>query len=621
LNPSQIIETACRLTDGNPRYEELSAEQLTPVIAKSMDVLSDGRTKISAHIVYPRVLATTESMKKARELAVHHGYVSNDDAPDNKAYNRNCQKMRLPLFPKDNDERILVPGEDDDYEDHIISYLNREDRVVIDAESTPEVRGRPRSRNAARAQEASDNSERAALELARLCGFPAPVMVSKRVGEGDGPSFYEFQDEEAMRACPLCHGTHDSNNNYVLKVSGRRCFLTRHTENCEEMDVHEFVSAPTKIVMDAFDNNIGLAMYHAQAIRKRFDLAGMRYMVLRDGEKVQWWKWRGNHWGEDSTDLDHDIRVVMSPDSDFGKDKRMSECIKALCAASDDKPYLCSVIRECEAQISHPKLSTLKKELASHLTVSAGKEEVFDVHDHLLHFPNGYLDLDDYDEVRGRFAFHAPDPEKRNSRMCGVDYAEDYDEGRMRRVDELLELWVPDAECRDYLLRFFSCMLSGDQDVKAFLVMTDSVDAGTGHVGSNGKSKCLKLLSSVLGAGDEGYACTLSPGTFEQNTTNQANAHTANIASVPGRRMVYVDEMSKEKALSKENVKNWTSGTSDLYPVRQVYQPMRYMRWKAKIVFACNNMQVSGKIACHYIACNNMQLTEGSLVGTCALGK
>ena len=140
MNPSQIIETACRLTDGNPRYEELSAEQLTPVIAKSMDVLSDGRTKISAHIVYPRVLATTESMKKARELAVHHGYVSNDDAPDNKAYNRNCQKMRLPLFPKDNDERILVPGEDDDYEDHIISYLNREDRVVIDAESTPEVR-------------------------------------------------------------------------------------------------------------------------------------------------------------------------------------------------------------------------------------------------------------------------------------------------------------------------------------------------------------------------------------------------------------------------------------------------------------------------------------------------
>lgn len=590
-NAVVIVKKA--IAHASRKSKEPSDDYLCYVSSVGVGVIEDedsphnGKTKISMHVVFPRVLASQSTMKKALQWADWEG-LDRDYAPDKKVY-KTSQKLRLPLFIKSQtDHRVLVPGPRTDYYDHIVSYINHNDNLEIEVADMP--RGRPPGRNARRNEEREDDDVRAVLMLAKSCGFPAPVLAARKANEA-GPSFYEFQDTEAMKACPLCGGEHDSTNNYVIKVTGRSCYLTRHSDSCADVPVDNFVSEPTKIVVNAFMGDIDLPHYHALAIIRRFEEAGMRYMVLRDNDKVQWYKWQNSHWREDSSTLDADIRAVCGPGTGYASDRAIASALRKLCASEEERPYVCTVMKVCAAKLSYPELSTVKKELASLLTLPKAKEEVFDRHDRLLHFTNGYLDLDDYDETRGKYVFHVPDPSKLNSRFVPFDYLEDYDEGRMEELKKVIALWVPDEPCREFMLKYMATTLSGDQDIKAFAVFTDSVDTTSGHVGSNGKSRCVKYLARTLGHEDTGYACPLNSSTFEKSSTKQANAHTADIGRVPGRRMVYVDEMSKDQQLAKDSIKNWTSGTRDLISVREPYKIQGFMRWRAKIFFACNNMQ------------------------------
>ena len=437
------------------------------------------------------------------------------------------------------------------------------------------------------------NEEGVARRLLKVLGFNDVRQVTPKLNEGS-ISRVEFQDEGAKSGCPLCKGVHDSDNKYCLEYDAGFCRLKRFSGACRPMDLDmgEHLSPATQRLLDLPLGNYTLALYHAESYKQRMEEAGLHYFTVKEGDKYTWYRWMGSHWAEDPNQGMSAFRFL---NRGFLKRERESTgLVQQLMSAKgrDGDSITFRVVKSCDDYASVPAIGNLQRELAQQLAIERAEgQEIFDVDDRLLHFLNGFLDLNQLDASTGKFVFHAPDPSKRNRKYVPFDYAETWDEGKMAELQRVFGLWVPDQECRDYLLRYMATTLSGDQDVKAFAVLTDALTADDDHVGNNGKSQCIKYLARTLGYDENGYACVLGSNTFEQSGSSQPNAHTGNISKVPGKRMVYVDEMSKDKKLAKDSLKAWTSGSKDLIPVRDIYKAQSHMRWRAKIFFACNNMQ------------------------------
>jgi len=582
------------LVDGNPSYSRLTPAQRTPVIAKSMDVLPDGRTKISAHIVYPRILSTLEDMKRARELAIHQGCVDKEDAPDIKAYGQS-QKMRLPLFPKSNDDRrMLIPEPGSDYEDHIISYINHEeDSVVIKVDA--QSRGRPRSKNPTTPRRTDDDEDEDdedrcqgyARKLLECCGFASVEFKGFRPNPGE--FIWDFQDEEAKKHCPLCGGEHDSTNNYVLKVIAGAAYLFRHTDKCTSVDLTgtHFMSPETRMLVEQPLDGYDLSVVQSKATRDFFERRGVHYVSRVDGNKIALYRFMGHHWTKvKGGQVIQDMRACLAEGTDFHKEEIYADILDKLMkkAGASGHCKLYNVMRKRKEFISADKSrNALINDFAHHVEVP-GNEEVFDTENYVLHFTNGYVDL-------RTMEFNPVTPKKLNTKFVPYDYPEDVPEVQLEFVRTLLGRLVRSTPEREWLLRLCACCLDGDVDLKAFGILTDSVRNVHEEVGSNGKSTFIRFLADTLGTHDEGYAVKMSASDFEENAMVQSNAHTSNLLKVVGRRMAYADELSERKNMDVEGMKNRTGG-DNVFSVRPMYEPDIKAVWRATVFMVTNNLGV-----------------------------
>lgn len=261
---------------------------------------------------------------------------------------------------------------------------------------------------------------------------------------------------------------------------------------------------------------------------------------LRYAADVGWWyAWDGTRWARDVENSALHLTTAVIDSIRFD----------ALRAEGEDRGRLMNWANDSES-IGRRKAMLEGAKADPRLVIRA---ERFDKDPHLLVVRNGTLDL-----LTGQL--RESRPEDLNSRRAEVDYQPDAPAVRwLGHIDFLCD---GDPELAEYIRRAVGYSLTGDVGARSFFFLE-----GTG---SNGKNAFIEPVMQLLGDYGQTASTALLTGGDEQ--------HAAIFADLLGARLVFVDEVQKEKRVNVERLKALTGSKR----VKASYKHKDYFEFDAQ---------------------------------------
>jgi len=189
----------------------------------------------------------------------------------------------------------------------------------------------------------------------------------------------------------------------------------------------------------------------------------------------------------------------------------------------------------------------------------------------LLGFDNGVLDL-------AKKTFRSSIPEDYISKSCNYNFPIEMTDSddRVRQVDEFLDKLYPDIEIKEYIMNYFSRLLTGGNPKKEFMMLIGDAD--------NGKTTIQRLLGAAFGD----YATNL-PSSVIVERTRGGNA-TPELDMIKGTRLVIIAEPKKGEQIDTALIKKFT-GNDQIY-ARGLFKDGKFFEMLAKFLLAFNDMPV-----------------------------
>lgn len=212
------------------------------------------------------------------------------------------------------------------------------------------------------------------------------------------------------------------------------------------------------------------------------------------------------------------------------------------------------------SQSSRSVAAALK--LASSDPAVARRVDDFDQDDWMLNTPGGLVNLHTSEVMEA-------DPSVMVSKMTGAAWNA---EAECPLFETFLERIMPAQDTRWMLQRAMGYSLTGDTSAKAMFILWGA--------GDNGKSVFLEVLRKVLGD----YATTAQKSVFVER---RGDAHTTDLASLQGARLVTFAEIEKGERLSTSVIKQLTGG--DEVAARYMRQDQFTFHPKCKLWLATNH--------------------------------
>lgn len=215
-----------------------------------------------------------------------------------------------------------------------------------------------------------------------------------------------------------------------------------------------------------------------------------------------------------------------------------------------------------------PFKNNIMKECASMFYV-AKFEENLDSKRQLLGFEDGVLDLETLEFREGR-------PEDYISFSTGIHYRE-YNETDPINKDimSFLSKVLPKEDVREYVLKVMASCLDGNIREEKFHIWTG--------VGSNGKSKMIELMSSVMGQ----YLCIMNVTAITGKRVG-SNATNSELVQAKGKRLVIMQEPSEDEKMNIGYMKELTGG--DKVKGRGLFKEPIEFKPQFKMLLLCNHL-------------------------------
>ena len=442
----------------------------------------------------------------------------------------------------------------------------------------------PRVSRALPDDEASDDEERDRASsdlyvfesfkaLLEKVGFHNIGLEGGFVSDDSGFRMVHFDSDARGSKCPLCGHVHE-NLRYKFAYGTKGVYVRNLSQRCECLGlldvnlVHPLVRV-TLSANDVVPNHSTFASFLSNEMRDRFfycndkpymfkgsywkrvgdtEIKGMSFFYLRDAViRPEHALWRGVLESLTSRECGFDTSFLEKIVSAYVKIMQMMEHESFFAAITRMLPYLACV-----------------------------SPEVLNSGENVLHFTNGRLDLD-------TLLFRETEATDFNTMTTGYDYDSHVTDGVWRAYLDMMQKIYPNPAVLEAVQRAFGSSLTGECDAKKFFVFTDP---GSGY---NGKSVVLGLHNAALGD----YASPASQDFLYHSSNRNAEAPSPFMATLDGKRSVFVEELDPKHQLSEGNIKRWTGGGNPLLPARELHSKPYVMKWRAKIFVAVNR----GKMA------------------------
>lgn len=406
-------------------------------------------------------------------------------------------------------------------------------------------------------------------------GFLNPRAVAASTLDDDGVTHVDF-DCDAREDCPICHQAHE-NNMWVLKVSDSDgVMVSNHSDRCRCVSLlstefmHPFVALATL-------GKRGTHAHYADAFKKH-----MEGTVLWDMDGQRWLLFKGQKWEETPQDYlcflaDEFFRTQL-----FDPAVDMSEKWVEVSDRMGLKDNAREKVKNMHTMITNQMQSVsstpfLKSVLEKMRSLVIARQDQFDMHDNLLHFEDGVLNLDD-------FSFRETLITDMNTRTTGTCYQDTEDEiddaALFQRVMD--QIYPPDI--MRVAQKCIGSSIVGDCPAKKIFVHTDGEGDKTG---SNGKTLIFDLVRKALG----GYYLRLHPDMLYNAKFSQQESASPNLCALKGVRCSMTEELNPKRQLDVARIKDWTSGVKCITQARQLYKSSTNITIQAKFHVACNHLQ------------------------------
>ena len=224
----------------------------------------------------------------------------------------------------------------------------------------------------------------------------------------------------------------------------------------------------------------------------------------------------------------------------------------------------------------------------SHMFYKKDIMEDFDTNNNLLGFENGIYDLKNNEFREGR-------PEDNITLSNGIELPINKEDLPIKLNDLVVKISqntpnydilnadmnafisqiLPDPEVREYIIRFFSSCLCGENREESFNILTGS--------GGNGKSKLIELIQ--LGMGE--YACNLPVALLTQKRKASGSA-SPEMARTRGKRFVVMQEPDVNETLNVGEMKEITG--NDKIQARGLYKEPFEFTPQFTLFLMCNQL-------------------------------
>lgn len=437
-----------------------------------------------------------------------------------------------------------------------------------------------------------------------VAGFDNPYKRGFDWVKRNGKLYLQFQADN-QHDCPICGGSHDSDNCYTVVISvGYGVQVMRHSQNCK---VRNLVSSQ---YMGKYFGNFLEPQKHesnsfAPGMVAQMVLGALPPLVYYVEEK-KYYVWQECYWRPSTeVDLSGMVTGVFTKETSYTLEvmKKYQRLFEQLPWLSEKEKARLEFLNERVQKFAGIVLSMdyvrgiarwmqLLPWLHKHdddLTPFC--EEIgtyyFDRRKELLHFQNGVIDLSsNFSDLDEPYSLVPSHPWHFNSKTVNFCYSESYNPEKMAYLEHVMRLLMPDEGARHMLQMYAGSCLDGFNDIKKFCVLTDRDDKEA-LSGNNGKTLFLSLLRNVLGD----YGDVANKNVFVSEQKSDSSAAAPSIVKLKGKRMVTVDEPKATTYVAQEQLKTYTDGMNAHVAARGLYQSESVMSWQAKIFFACNSMQ------------------------------
>lgn len=282
---------------------------------------------------------------------------------------------------------------------------------------------------------------------------------------------------------------------------------------------------------------------------------------------------RGNGSKDRQIWIFRDHRWQPEPDGitlkNYLKDKVTNEIEVAMQGQEDDQLH-----KSAARAIKDLKTKGYRESIVGDLAESVGDDDFLDKLDaarDLLCFNNGVFDMEAQ-------TFRAGRPEDYVS-MCTRNHFAEPDDPQYasasKEVDDFMSKVHVCPVLRKYCLDSLAVMLSGR-------LHFEHMHCWTG-LGSNGKSRMMKLVDDMLGD----YAVTLPP-TLLTSARPEANKATPELCSAKGARLVVMSEVDGKATINVAVMKELSGG--DKISVRALYANSTTIKPQFSMIMTCNDL-------------------------------
>jgi putative DNA primase/helicase len=343
--------------------------------------------------------------------------------------------------------------------------------------------------------------------------------------------------------------------------------ITRLLSWAEASLDHEGQPFPAETVLEKIDRLFN-AMAHelvdypltdAGNAERTIALYGDRFRWVPSGDRGEWLAWDGLRWAPGSTDVVRryaleTARATQAAAVRLDKDERRG--------GNSKKAILRHALDSEEARNINPAV-----QLARIVPGVVAKAEALDTHPFLLNVTNGTLDL-----RTGQL--RRPEPQDMLTQAIAVPYDPAAPAPRWGRF--LHEIFLGKQDVIDYVQRAVGYTLTGGIEEQCFFLLHGG--------GENGKSTFIGVLSALLGE----YAVKLDQEAVLFAEKNRGRGASPEIMRLRGKRLAFVDEMERDRALDEARIKALTG--SEQSSGRNLYEGTREFRNTAKVWFDLNDL-------------------------------
>jgi len=317
----------------------------------------------------------------------------------------------------------------------------------------------------------------------------------------------------------------------------------------------------------------------AVSTMSHFDVATVVHEEFKDtfacvslGNGGRWFKFTNHKWQETSKAVDMRTALSRTIHAEFDSRARMLDTTPV--QSGEDPEAVRKRAGKFREMCKNLKTTGFKDNVmreACDLFYRDKFEGSLDGNPNLIGFNNGVYDLETAEFRDGR-------PDDMVSMTTGNDYVDFPDDApEMQELQQFFATVFPSDGLREYFLSRMAAYVSGKIIKEEFLILTGS--------GSNGKSKTIELLQSVLGD----YVVNLPTALMTQKR-GASNAASPELARLKGKRLAVMQEPSDTDRLNLSLLKELSGG--DMIQARPLYGSPFEFRPQFSMVMCCNTLPI-----------------------------